>query len=422
MDTVYFNSIRLTSTSPGGSTFVVKYNSSGDVLWAYSSSRANITSTQDFGLGIATDTRGSIYITGTYSSTVVFGTDTLTTPTNDNYLVKMDQAGNVLWARSGHSNLNGSQGTAVATDPWGCSYVTGCFSGTSISFGNCSLSNTHPGTEDYFVVKYNSAGVPQWVIGSGSASNETGTDIACDVLGNVIATGTCGVPSSSFINKYDSSGNLIWSKYLSGTNTHCLIGCYRVTTDKDANIYATGGFFNSPIDIAGDTLLQQPPSPSDPLFIVEYNAWGHLQFVLGVNNGGDDNCGIAVTQSNKVYIGGDFTSTNFVLGNTILHYPGNGEDVFVAKLSILSTTGFVESEHDWKFNLYPNPFEKDLNIEINNDEETQVYINDLSGRTMIHQVFSTKTILRTDFLPEGAYYFVLENKQGEIHHGKIIKQ
>ena len=132
--------------------------------------------------GIATDATGNIYITGNFgSSSITFGTVTLTSP--GFFLTKYDANGNVLWAKSAGGSAYSNSGNAVATDASGNVFVTGSFP-SSLSFGTTTLTNTD--NPDIFIVKYDASGTVLWARGSTSSSGgdySYGGGIATDANG-----------------------------------------------------------------------------------------------------------------------------------------------------------------------------------------------------------------------------------------------
>src|SRR5258705_3249838 len=73
----------------------------------------------DYGNSISTDGNGNCYATGYFQvPSIVFGNDTLTGSTiyHDNfYLVKYDNSGNELWAKSA-GDQNNAYGSGINTD------------------------------------------------------------------------------------------------------------------------------------------------------------------------------------------------------------------------------------------------------------------------------------------------------------------
>src|SRR5207247_11049724 len=187
--TVSFDSFSLTNASAGSyDIFVTKYNSSGNAVWA---KRAGGTKL-DYSYGIAADASGNVYVTGTYSSaTAAFGSVSLTTAnagSGDIFVANYNTAGTVLWAkRAGGTDYE--EGDAIAVDASGNVYVAGGLSSASVTFGSTTLTNYLPGTEDVFVVKYDTNGNVLWARRAGGDDFDTALGLAVDAGGNVYLTG-----------------------------------------------------------------------------------------------------------------------------------------------------------------------------------------------------------------------------------------
>jgi hypothetical protein len=329
-DTVYFDSYRLTGTH-FQNPFLAKYDNSGNVLWA----KGCVGGSYGYCNSCDADASGNSYITGTWgnSPSVIFGTDTLFNQSGyyNFFLVKYDSTGNVLWAKTNSGTGGHTDGMSVKAEKGGFIYLAGQFTDSVITVGTNTLINVNPGTADIFVAKYDSLGNELWARSFGGAGTDVPHEITCDSQGNIYFAARFDWPYGGLIVKLDPYGNMLWSKNISATMT----GCYRITTDIQSNIYATGGYFTSAVNIGGDTILPQPANASDPLFIVKYDSTGHLLYAVGVNNGGDDACGIAVAPNGSIYLAGDYTSGTFWLGNDILSCQAcvpNGEQFFAAKL------------------------------------------------------------------------------------------
>jgi len=339
-DTVYFDSFRLIDKG-FGDMYLVKRDSMGNVLWAKS---YGTDSSSDYATGVTTDLNGNIYIAGTFGYTsIIFGSDTLYNAVwaYSVFLVKLDSSGNVLWARNSQSTVD-DLGYSVATDSWGNIFVTGYFESPSISFGSYTLTNN--GHYNIFLAKYDSSGNALWAKSAGGTGYDGGYTVAADLRGNAIIAGFFDSPSISFgsntlsnsgggnfdgfIAKYDSSGNVLWSKGIGGTDEDY---CWSVTTDKHNNIFLTGGFLSSSVDVGGVTLNG---FGTDPMYIVKYDSTGHVLFAKAVASGGDDENSIALDISGCIYIGGDFAIDPFILGNDTLPLTGmtGTENAFVSKL------------------------------------------------------------------------------------------
>ncbi len=221
----------------------VKFNSSGALLWAayYNGPQA----IYDYGRDIAVDGSGNVYMTGYshYYNTSYYAwvtvkwnssggliwalpfTGTAGTSYNQyGYYVKVTSAGDVYVAGNAY-NINGSlmsQDMEVVkyktggTQQWARNYDPGYgdFDGVYAGRGNlaidgagnayiCGFSNNGSGYADYATVKYNAAGIQQWVMrydNAASLPNDYAYWVAVDGSGNVYTTGRSyglnnGVPS-----------------------------------------------------------------------------------------------------------------------------------------------------------------------------------------------------------------------------------
>jgi hypothetical protein len=130
-------------------------------------------------------------------------------------------------------------GYGIAVDGSGNVYVTGETEGGLDG-------NPSAGGYDIFVVKYDSAGVKQWVRQLGTGGWDVGIGIAVDGSGNVYVTGWTqggldGNPSAGgydiFVVKYDSAGVKQWVRQL-GTGGWD-VG-YGIAVDGSGNVYVTG--------------------------------------------------------------------------------------------------------------------------------------------------------------------------------------
>jgi len=112
--------------------FLVKYDPAGNYVWA----RNVGGSDDDWGMDIATDESGYVYITGMFPGSVDFdpGADTAFLRTSgsffdyDIFLAKYDTAGSYVWARN-VGGSSGDEGYGIAVDGSGNIYCTGYFEG-----------------------------------------------------------------------------------------------------------------------------------------------------------------------------------------------------------------------------------------------------------------------------------------------------
>lgn len=210
------------------------------------------------------------------------------------FIVKFDASGNALWAKSTGSGSWGDRGNCVSTDGNGNVYWTGIFGGSSIGFGSFILTNLQNSIE-IFIVKYDSIGNALWARGSsGFPSYNLG--ISTDSSGNffiavsafnqlVFGTDTINSIDTSysdvFVVKFDSAGNLLWSKVAGGINED---NNKSVCVDAFGNVFITG-YFASPYLTFGTTNLTNAGSLSYDIFIAKLDALVGIEEHSNFSNG-----------------------------------------------------------------------------------------------------------------------------------------
>ena len=198
--------------------FILKLNSSGAYQNIYTS---NIFTTQK-GKGLAVDSSGNIYATGTFSGTVDFGGGNITTSGSDIYLLKLNSSFAFQWVKrfavdNGSASL--ALGLAVTVDEDGNVYSVGQI-GSSVDLGGGTQN--FGGQNDAYIVKYDSSGSFQWSknFGSGSQNNiDKAQDIVIDSNGFVI---TVGEVESQNID-FTSVGDGVLTNYVTGDNPNFVL-------------------------------------------------------------------------------------------------------------------------------------------------------------------------------------------------------
>ncbi|HTF06040.1 MAG TPA: SBBP repeat-containing protein, partial [Bacteroidia bacterium] len=219
--------------------YVSKADAAGNFLWA-----VNVGSTTyDNALALVVDATGSVYVTGLYGSTADFdpgvGTVNLTpVGADDAFILKLDNLGNFVWAKSIGSNSFES-GRSIALDANNNVLITGDFAGTT-DFDpgiDTAYLTAAGGYYDAFVLTLNNNGDFLWAKQFGGVHDQTGRSIAVDGSGNVYVGGTfrwttdfdpgaavypvIGDDSTTadlYICKFDASGNFVWVKTIGGAD------------------------------------------------------------------------------------------------------------------------------------------------------------------------------------------------------------
>jgi hypothetical protein len=167
----------------GSEIFVAKYSPNGQLAWAKSAGGIGA----DEGSGIAVDGQGNVYVCGRYDSAAYFGTTSqIGNGDLEAFLAKYDQNGNLLWVVSGGGPGN-DYFSSIAIDNEGYIQGIGSFTGTA-TFGTNNLTAL-AGSEDLFFIKYNPAGLVQWVKQAGGSGSDKANAVCIDPGGNLLGTG-----------------------------------------------------------------------------------------------------------------------------------------------------------------------------------------------------------------------------------------
>lgn len=300
--TGYFQSLTMIidsytlSNSGNNDVFISKFNNSGNLVWA----KSFIGGGNEEGNGLASDSLQNIYLTGLFYSPVLStGNSTIASAgSSDIFTVKLDNAGNDIWAKSAGGNLN-DVGNAVNTDDVGNVYVTGNFISSTLSVGSTVLANS--GNNDVILIKYDVMGNELWAKAAGGVLDDTGAGLV---------------------------------------------------TDGNNGFYVTGHFHSPSITLGTYTLNN---SGSGDGYVAKFNASGNVLSAIGMGGSADDGSnGVDIDPFGNVFVTGYFNSSSITFANYTLTNSGVA-DAFTAKLgsTVTSLIPTVLSEQDIR--VYPNP-------------------------------------------------------------------
>ena len=200
---------------------VIKYNSTGSLLWNHTWSRSD----QDEAWGVAVDSLDNIFIIGYSNRPGEVETDMI--------LIKYDKIGYYQWNRT-WGGIYGESGLGITVD-----------SSDNIILAGYTSSYGAGGLEDIALVKYNSTGDIFWNCTWGFSNEDMAYGVAVDSLDNVLVAGhtdTSGIEGFNIaMLKYDYNGKLLWNLTWDESNQDESHG---IVLDSSNNIILVGAAFD----------------------------------------------------------------------------------------------------------------------------------------------------------------------------------
>lgn len=281
----------------------IKYNAAGVEQWIrlYDSpewARAH---------ALAVDMAGNVYVTGeSYQSSN--GSDYVT--------IKYNMSGTQEWitSYSDEGAYSYDSPSAIGVDQAGNVYVTG-------------LSSSSDTTMNCATVKYNSAGVEQWVVRYNGDSFSSALDL--DTLGNVYVSGGSGhiewgwgsylISDSILTMKYDSNGVLQWVARHNGPGNFETYAS-ALAVDGSGNVHVVG--VTSPADFESDYATIKYSTSGVELWSQHYS---------GPGNNWDVATGLATDESGNVFVTGSSVGPGSSTDYVTIKYDETGVQQWVAR-------------------------------------------------------------------------------------------
>ena len=236
--------------------FAAKLNSSGNRTWHTFMG----SSGDDYGIDIAVDSSGNVYIGG-YSDATWGSPVNALAGGNDAFAAKLDSSGNRTW----HTFMGSSgydQGRGIAVDSSGNVYVRGYSDAT---WG--SPINAHAGGGDAFAAKLDSSGNRIWHTFMGSSGDDYGRDIAINSNNNVFLGGWSSATWGTPVNAY-AGGEDVFAAKLSDQYT------LSVTISPSGGGSVTDTGINCPGDCSENcTYGTDVTLTATPAAGYQFNAW-----------------------------------------------------------------------------------------------------------------------------------------------------
>lgn len=233
------------SSAGGTDVFVLKLNQAGDYVWAKRIGSVNDESAN----AIVIDHAGNSILSGDYAGTVDFdpGAAVFTMSHNPNngsinnyFALKLNNAGNFVWAKSFGGNQAFGTVSSIACDNSNNIYICGNFDGYDVDFDpgpayyDMSLNGFYP---EVFVLELFSSGNFVWAGQFGGGMGYyVGSSIAVDASNNIYTTGSfddeCDFdPGSAYLPFYPTGGfDMFIHKLSSNTCTQATLPTISAST------------------------------------------------------------------------------------------------------------------------------------------------------------------------------------------------
>jgi hypothetical protein len=294
-------------------------------------------SSLDAGSGIAVDSAGNAYVTGT-----TYSADFPTTPgasettckscgtTNgDAFVTKFNPTGSSLIYSTYLGGKKDDYGIAIAVDSAGNAYVTGQTASANFPMKNPLQPAYGGGSYDGFVSKINPSGSALvYSTYLGGNGEDLGQGIAVDAAGDAYLTGYTTSTNfrtknplqaanagagDAFVAEINPTGSaLVYSTYLGGSG---LDYGAAVAVDSAGNAYVTGTTYSTDFPLKNP--LQAAPGGDWEAFVARIGPSGsaldYSTYLGGSGSGnvGGSGYGIAVDSAGFAYVTGYTTSANF---------------------------------------------------------------------------------------------------------------
>lgn len=391
-------------TSSGGrEIYVSKLSGSGDLIWAVSMGGAGSDEAND----IAVDDDGNVYITGQYMGPADFdpgpGTFNLLPDGGfwDTFVCKLDNTGNLVWAKGFGGATGNDNGLGIAVDGAGSVYTTGFFMDTADFDPGLGVYELGAGGEDIFVQKLDENGNFMWAYKFGGLTSAWDEGNAITINGpNVYLTGWFnGIvdfdpgPGShwvtangstwgdTYVLNLDTSGSFNWMSHIGGSSSD---EGTKIITDLDDNIILTGEFSGTTDFDPGPGTFELTPGARN-VFVCKLDQSGGLIWVSAFSsNDALYSRALASDETGNIYVGGRYDGT-------VDFDPGSGTHWMVSTTYEEAYVVKVDSAGDFEW----------VGATVGNDyvDIDGVAIDSLGGVLFTGHFYQT-----ADFDPQGSVY------------------
>jgi hypothetical protein len=276
----------------------------------------------------------ALYAFGTTGSAT--GTKDNTTPDQQGRLVKLtnlDTAPQAVFNATASPDNGTTTAAATVVDAQGNVFVVGNATG---DFGN----QLNQGSQDVYLSKYDSAGNLQWTKLLGSAGSASGYGLALNPKGGVVVTGSTTADltqsavangnNDSFVASYDADGNQLWVNQIQTLNKNQAAA---VSVDSSGNVFIGG-------QVTGVIGKGQTSAGQADGYVAKFDNKGKLVYEQQLGTAGNDQVAATAVTSD-----GGLVIASVQNGHAIVSKYANGDattaPVWSEDLGDLQTAGTI---------------------------------------------------------------------------------
>ena len=337
-----------TTLSGNRDAFVTKLNTAGSGL-VYSTYLGGGGS--DSGYSIAVAPGLFAVVTGTTSSAnfpLANAYDSTLGGASDAFVTRFGLNGDTVSFSSYLGGSGDERGTGIAADSSGFVYVSGTTTSTNFpTFSPFQASSA--GGQDIFIAKLNvvtpSLLFGSYLGGSGAEFTDTGRSLAVDSAGGMYAAGRTGSTNfpvvggyqttlkggtDCFVSKVSAAGALAFSTYLGGAGPDA---CTAVAVDSSNRVYVAG--YTASPDFPQVNPTQASFGGVYDAFLSKLNSVGSVLMESTFHGGADNDAayGLALDSGGAAYVVGQTASSNFPLLSPAQSVISSVQDGFASRFA-----------------------------------------------------------------------------------------
>lgn len=412
--------------------FIIKLDSLGNTLWWKQFDCNSIPN-----VNALVFENGQLYLAGAYCGQITFGNDTIGSivAMDHSFIAKVSASNGEVYEAY---DFSGTQMITIENiviknqSMW----IVGTMSGTA-TFGNQTVVSH--GFSDVLIAKYNLNGNCIWAKAIGGTHNDWGADIDVDASGNAYICGTinwlvnfgpgininAGGYDAAFYAKYDPSGNCVSVQELGNPNEDD--NANGIACDMLGNVIVTGTFSSyNGVGMFG-TISKYTAGDSYDIFVARYTSSGTCTGVEVYGNTGKDYGYEAQYKpsNNSFVLGGLFTGT-VIFDATALTVPGGLTYAnYVGEIPNQVSSGITEDEISTSISVYPNPTTEFVNVSWGNPGDIEnISLISITGQLVRDIEVKNRTGISVSVaeIPKGIYIVKATSEIGKVITKKILKK